>query len=182
MENPNLPLSVTQSSAAAGEANDVRSLKGDSGLGRSNDDIVSALNELIETSKDGEKGFALAAQDAKDAALTPIFSAGEQSCRAAALELQEQVRQLGGKPEDGGSVKGAMHRGWVSVKTAATSRDALAVLEECERGEDYAKARYVQALKLDLPPAIRELVERQYQGVIANHDRIRDLRDQYRNR
>jgi uncharacterized protein (TIGR02284 family) len=31
-----------------------------------------------------------------------------------------------------------------------------------------------------VPPAVRELVERQYQGVVANHDRIRDLRNQYR--
>jgi len=30
-----------------------------------------------------------------------------------------------------------------------------------------------------LPADVRAVVERQYQGVIENHDRIRDLRDQY---
>jgi uncharacterized protein (TIGR02284 family) len=143
--------------------------------------IVATLNELIETSRDGEKGFALAARDAKDPALTDVFGEGERSCRVAAEELQDVVRQIGGSPESRGSVKGAVHRGWVSVKTAASPRDAKAVLEECERGEDYAEAKYAEALKHDLPDDVSRIVERQYQGVVAHHNRIRDLRNQYRN-
>ena len=142
--------------------------------------IATTLNELIETSKDGEKGFALAAKDSKNPALAEFFREGEHSCRLAAEELQREVSSLGEIPEQGGSVKGAMHRGWVSLKTAATSRDDKAILEECERGEDYAKARYAEALKLDLPDPVRTLVQKQYQGVIANHDKVRDLRNQYR--
>jgi len=77
-------------------------------------------------------------------------------------------------------MKAAVHRGWISLKSAASTRDTKAILEECERGEDYAKAKYGEAMRQDLPPAVRELVERQYKGVVANHDRIRDLRNQYR--
>ena len=142
--------------------------------------IASTLNELIETSKDGEKGFALAARDSKDPTLAEFFHQGELSCRVAAEELQSEVTKLGELPEQAGSVKGAMHRGWVSLKTSATSRDDKAILEECERGEDYAKAKYAEALKLELPDPIRTLVEKQYRGVIANHDKVRDLRNQYR--
>lgn len=142
--------------------------------------VIATLNELIETSKDGEKGFALAAKDSKEPSLTILFSEGEQSCRTAVAELQDQVRTLGGDPEDDGSMKAAVHRGWISLKSAASSRDSKAILEECERGEDYAKAKYADAVKQDLPQTVRELVERQYQGVIANHDRVRDLRNQYR--
>lgn len=142
--------------------------------------VVAVLNELIETSKDGEKGFALAAKDSKEPSLTTLFSEGEQSCRAAVAELQEQVRTLGGSPEDDGSMKAAVHRGWISLKSAVSSRDSKAILEECERGEDYAKAKYADALKQELPEAVRTLLERQYHGVIANHDRVRDLRNQYR--
>jgi uncharacterized protein (TIGR02284 family) len=143
-------------------------------------EIISTLNDLIETSRDGEKGFSLAAEDAQEPELTSVFIEGAESCRAAVEELQEQVRQLGANPDEGGSVKGAMHRGWVSVREAMSSRDSKAILEECERGEDYAKARYAEALKHDLPDPIRSIVERQYQGVIANHDRVRDLRNRYR--
>jgi uncharacterized protein (TIGR02284 family) len=180
----------TATTSSQGEANTVKSFTSDEGLGRkplapeqnadANRKVIATLNELIETSRDGEKGFALAAKDSKEPTLTMVFSEGEQSCRAAVAELQDQVRMLGGNAEDGGSIKGAVHRGWVSLKSAASSRDSKAILEECERGEDYAKAKYAQALKEELPEAVRSLIERQYQGVVANHDRIRDLRNQYR--
>ena len=52
-----------------------------------------------------------------------------------------------------------------------------AVLAECERGEDAAKAAYEAALRKTCRPMLRTLVERQYQGVKANHDRVRNLRN-----
>ena len=144
------------------------------------DDVKSLINELIETSKDGEKGFTKAANDTKDTQLREVFVECAQRCRLGAAQLQEQVRALGHEPETGGSVSGAIHRGWVEVKSALTGRDAKAILEECERGEDYAKARYADVLKRDLPTQLREIVQRQYEGVLSNHDRIRRLRDQYK--
>lgn len=186
MANINTPQTgtTTSPSTARGTENELRNYTSDSGIGRAGrtDDVVGTLNDLIETSRDGEKGFALAAKDTKDPSLASIFREGEQSCREAVRELQEKVRALGGKPDDSGSISGAVHRGWVSLKTAASSRDDKAILEECERGEDYAKSTYAAALKTNLPDDVRQLVERQYQGVLANHDRIRDLRNQYQNR
>jgi uncharacterized protein (TIGR02284 family) len=187
MADPNIPNSGTTTStstrATPGRENEVSGMASDAGVGRAGkaNDVISTLNDLIETSRDGEKGFALAAKDAKDASLVSIFREGEQSCREAVRELQEQVRALGGNPDNSGSVAGAMHRGWLSLKTAATSRDDKAILEECERGEDYAKAAYGAALKTNLPDGVRQIVERQHKGAVANHDRIRDLRNQYRN-
>src|SRR5262245_56508546 len=143
-------------------------------------ETISVLNELIETSKDGEKGFARAAEEVQDGALKGVFQEGAQRCRSAASQLQERVHALGGKPETSGSALGKMHRGWMDLKASMSRRDAKAILEECERGEDYAKAQYSQALRKELPPDVRSLVELQYQGVLANHDRVRTLRDQYR--
>jgi uncharacterized protein (TIGR02284 family) len=101
-------------------------------------------------------------------------------CRGAAQELTEQVRGLGGKPEEGGSAMGAVERGWVAVRTTLSTYDDKAVLEECERGEDNALARYRKALKKPLPAGIKLIVERQLQGVQRNHDQIKMLRDQFR--
>jgi uncharacterized protein (TIGR02284 family) len=140
---------------------------------------VSVLNDLIETSKDGEQGFLKAAEDATDPKLKTLFADRAEECARAVRELQARVVQLGGKPEDRGSVGGALHRGWVDVKSALSSRDNHAILAECERGEDVAKKRYREALDKELPADIRALIELQFQGVIQNHDRIRDLRDQY---
>lgn len=143
-------------------------------------DTESVLNDLIETSKDGEKGFAKAAEDAHDAELKSLFTGCSQRCREGATELQAQVRALGGDPERTGSAAGALHRGWISLREAISSREDKAILEECEKGEDYAKAQYRKALEQDLPADVRAIVDRQYQGVLANHDRVRALRDRYR--
>ena len=143
--------------------------------------IVSVLNDLVETSKDGEKGFLKAAEDTRDPSLKQLFQGRAEDCGRGARELQDLVQRLGGKPETGGTVGGALHRGWVDVKSAVTGRDT-GILAECERGEDVAKKNYRDALDKDLPADVRAIVERQYQGVIQNHDRIRDLRDQSQRR
>jgi uncharacterized protein (TIGR02284 family) len=94
--------------------------------------------------------------------------------------LRQVISRLGGEPQERGSIAGAVHRGWVNLKAAAAGRTDLAILEECERGEDVAKARYRKALEAQLPDDIRTIVQKQYDGVQRNHDQVRDLRDRYR--
>jgi uncharacterized protein (TIGR02284 family) len=144
-----------------------------------NDNVISTLNDLIATSKDGEKGFAMASKDTQEPQLIGLFKEGEESCRSAAADLQDQVRLLGGVAEDEGTVKASVHRGWISVKAVMISRDSKALLEECERGEEYARARYADAMKAGLPEPARSVVDRQYQHVIATHDRVRILRNKF---
>jgi uncharacterized protein (TIGR02284 family) len=142
--------------------------------------VTSILNDLIETSKDGEKGFRTSAEDTRSGELKSVFVARAAECAKAAATLQQLVTRLGGDPESGGSVAGAVHRGWVNLKASVTGRSDLAILEECERGEDVAKARYKKALDAELPNDIRGIIHLQYNGVVKNHDQIRDLRDRYR--
>ena len=146
------------------------------------DNVASILNDLVETSKDGEQGFNTAAEDTKNSQLRTTFRQHAQECAKSASDLQQLVGRFGGKPEEHGSVAGAMHRGWVNLKATVAPRTDLAILEECERGEDVAKAHYGKALETTLPQDIRQVVERQYAGVMRNHNEIRDLRDQYRAR
>jgi uncharacterized protein (TIGR02284 family) len=143
-------------------------------------DIISTLNDLIETSKDGEQGFRTCAEGVKDAKLKSVFQEAASRCAEGAAELKAKVRGLGGDPETSGSVSGSLHRGWVNIKSTITGMDEAAVLTECERGEDAAKRAYKDALKKDLPADIRSTVERQYEGVKQNHDRVRQLRDMAR--
>ena len=142
-------------------------------------DTINILNDLIATTEDGKKGFTEAAQDATKPDLKQLFKQRAAECNDAATELQSIVLSIGGKPETSGTVAGAAHRGWVKVK-AAVADSNVAVLEEVERGEDHAKAVFAKALKSELPPSIRAVVQRQQEGTIRNHDRIRDLRNSYR--
>lgn len=141
---------------------------------------ISTLNNLIETCKDGEYGFKASAEHAVNPQIKDLFLARAQDCRQAAAELQTIVMQQGGKPEDSGTATGTVHRGWVAVKGTLAGYTDLAMLEETERGEDAALARYRSALKEELPQDIRSVLEAQLQGVQRNHDQIRTLRDQHR--
>ena len=144
------------------------------------DDIISTLNDLIETSKDGEAGFRTCAEDVMGMQLKTLFTSRSQRCAAAARELQDLVVNLGGKPETDSSFGGTLHRRWIDIKSAIMGKDNEAILNECERGEDMALRSYRNALGKDLPEKIRSVVERQYHGVQQNHDQIKLLRDQTR--
>jgi uncharacterized protein (TIGR02284 family) len=146
-----------------------------------NDDIISTLNDLIETCKDGEQGFRTCAEDAsnRNPQLKTLFATRQRECAEAAQELQQLVQAYGGDPETKSSVTGTMHRAWVDIKSAITGKDDKAVLNECERGEDVAVKSYRKALEnTNLPADVRAVVERQYQGVVRNHDQVKLLRDQ----
>jgi uncharacterized protein (TIGR02284 family) len=146
-----------------------------------NSKTVSVLNDLIEVSKDGEQGFRKAAEDTKTFQLKSTFQECADDISRGINELQSAVTTMGGQPETSGSMTGALHRGWIDLKSAVVDRTDLAILEECERGEDVAKQRFTDALNEDdLDLQARSLIERQYQGVLRNHERVRDLRNRYR--
>lgn len=145
-----------------------------------NDDVISTLNDLIETCKDGEEGFRQCAEGISDPQIKNLFVDRAQACSSAAGELQELVSSCGGDPETKSSISGSMHRRWVDIKSAVTGKDDEAILNECERGEDVAVSSYRKALEQDLPANIRSVVERQYNGVLRNHDQVKSLRDQVR--
>ena len=145
----------------------------------SRDDVLDVLEDLVECCKDGEYGFRACADNAKREDLKSVFMQRADDCQRGARELQEQVRALGGDADDSGSAMGAVHRGWVSVRSTLSTYDDKAMLDEAERGEDNALARYRKALQKPLPSNVREIVERQLQGVQRNHDQIKMLRNQF---
>ena len=139
----------------------------------STDDVIDTLNDLIETCKDGEQGFITCAEDIRSPELRAMFETAARRCAESAAELRTIVTRLGGKPETSGSLAGSAHRRWVDIKSAIMGKDDASVLAECERGEDVAKSSYQRALEKDLPADIRAVVERQYHGVLQNHDKVR---------
>lgn len=138
---------------------------------------IDALNDLIENARDGEYGFSQCVERVKSLSLRQILLRRADDCRNAAAELRVLVLRYGGKPADGGTALGALHRGWISVKDALTPDSDRRLLDEIERGEDAALSRYRKAINADLTAEAREVVTRQMQGAPAHHDQIRSLRD-----
>lgn len=143
----------------------------------SNDDVISTLNNLIETCKDGQEGFKSASEGVERSDLKTAFYEFSQQRSQFSGELQQLVRSLGGDPELSGTLSGAIHRGWIDLKAAVTGRDEAAILNECERGEDYAKAAYEEACNLALPANVAAVVMEQSNAVTAAHDRVKALRN-----
>ena len=142
-----------------------------------NKTIVSVLNDLIETCKDGANGFRTAAAAVQHADAKALFTSRVPAIERAAAELQAEVRRLGGDPETTGSVAASVHRGWIGLKAAVTGKDDAAIITECERGEQLAVKNYEDALEKELPAEVRAIVERQYRGAVQNLERVRALGD-----
>ncbi len=141
-------------------------------------EIISTVNNLIETLKDGQEGFRQAADAVKDPNLKSLFGGYSQQRSRFANELQNQARSLGeSEPEKSSSAAGALHRTWINLKSAITSGDDHAILAECERGEDSAVEQYEKAMNDNLPAPLLEIVSRQYSQIKNAHDRIKNLRD-----
>jgi uncharacterized protein (TIGR02284 family) len=139
--------------------------------------IISTLNDLIETARDGQNGFKEAAENVKNPDLKTFCNEVATERAGFVNELQLEVRRLGGEPDKAGSTAGALHRAWMEIKGTLTGKDDHAILSECERGEDSAVDTYTDALKQGLPTAINQTVERQFQSVKQVHDRVKKMRD-----
>jgi len=136
------------------------------------------LNNLIEALKDGQEGFKQAAEGVSDPKLKSLFRDYSQQRSRFATALQSEARRHGETdPETSSSVTGALHRGWINLKSAITGGDEHAILAECERGEDSAVEEYKKALEDGLTPSAQDLVSRQFTEIKAVHDQIKSLRD-----
>lgn len=136
------------------------------------------LNGLIETCRDGQEGFRNAAEHVKDQDYKALFAELASQRQLYIGELQSMLDSLDEGSAESGSVTGVIHRGWMNLKSLLTSGDEHAILEECERGEDAAVAQYRDVLGHEaLPDDARELLERQFMGIQAAHDRVKVLRD-----
>jgi uncharacterized protein (TIGR02284 family) len=140
------------------------------------------IDNLIETLKDGQQGFKEAAENVKDAQLKSLFNDYSKQRARFLAELRSKAQSPDERePKVSGSAAGALHRGWIDLKSALSRGDDHAILAECERGEDSAVEEYQKALNDGLSAPVRELVFRQFTEIKAVHDRIRDLRDATKN-
>ena len=151
---------------------------GDKTMGANNEDVISVLNDLIETCKDSEQGFRTAAEgvgEDGDAELRTLLNTYAQQRARFAAELQNEVLHRGGNPAKSGHVSATFHRGWMNLKAAISANSEAAIIEECKSGEEAAMRNYEAALKENLPSDLFSIVEEQYAEIKQAHDRLRGL-------
>lgn len=148
-----------------------------------NKELKAVLNELVETLKDGERGYSEALTDVKDADLKDVFKKYALQRDGYITELENAMHNLNLHPEEAkesvtDSVVGTAHRAWINIKAVVTGNDRHAILAECERGEDYAKKAFEKASQSQIVPSdIKAIIDKQFSGIKEAHDNIRNLRD-----
>ena len=142
---------------------------------------AAVTKHLIQTLEDGRDGFAKGADKLQgDDAAEIAATFRELSARRGELsdELQELAKDYGDDLDDSGTVAGALHRGWMSLKDVVAGSDPKGVLDVAEQGEDHAVKEFEKARDdADISAGLRTVVERQLAEVRSAHDRVKALRD-----
>lgn len=100
--------------------------------------------DLIETLKDGAKGFSTAAErlaDSDRADLSATMRGYSKQRASFAAELERMAAEYGDDIDESGSLAGKAHREWMAVKDAITGSSPEGVLDAAEQGEDHAVSR-----------------------------------------
>lgn len=141
-------------------------------------DDAKAAKELVETLRDGEKGYTQAAERVRDgehaewAGTLERLAAQRQEFRA---EIVALGHEYGDDVDESGTATAALHRGWMALKDALTGDDPQGVLGAAVTGEDHAITEYDKALEQDLSEGFRTVVERQRSAVRAARDEVKAL-------
>jgi uncharacterized protein (TIGR02284 family) len=131
----------------------------------------AVLNRLIETCRDGERGFRLAAEQVKHEGLKALFTDLAAQRRQFVAELLPHAQRLGGDAPGEGTGVATLHRGWMTLEGAFGHNDHV-ILGETERGDRATLRLYADAVNGLLPPQTRDLVQRQLDQLEEGHARM----------
>jgi uncharacterized protein (TIGR02284 family) len=141
-----------------------------------NDQHIKVLNSLVEATLDSAHGYREAAKDAKNPRFKSLFEKRSMERNQLTAELQTEVRGLGGKPEDEGTILASAHRMFLNLKNTVTGSDQ-GIVDEVEAGEDHIKAKFEEALQQEnLSAPVKGVVNEVYAVIKADHDQMRDLK------
>ena len=147
-----------------------------------NEHDIKVLNNLIETTLDSADGYREAAQETDNQTYRAMFEKRSFERQRVVTDLQGTVRQLGGEPEDDGSMLAKAHRAFLDIKHSL-SKDEQAVVNSVENGEDHIKSKYEKAVEdRDLSATTRDTIQRAYASVREGHDQMSALKKGLENR
>lgn len=145
-------------------------------VSNNNKKIIETVSSLIQICKDGEKGFKKASEHVShDDFETILYRLSQQRAMFSAELENDLISDYGVKPEANDSVVSKLHRGWLDFKAGLKGDDTLAVLKECERGEQYAIELYTAALNGVLPSYLEKKVSDQLTMIKGSLSQIREF-------
>jgi uncharacterized protein (TIGR02284 family) len=139
---------------------------------------LERLDSLIEGCEDGYESFQVAAENVRDPDLSQLFDEFSVQYQLFAARLRPYVAQLGGHPEESGTLSGAARRGWVNIKATMTIQEEntqRVVLSAVQDGVLSVMNKYRETLNAGLPAPIRSVVEQQYEEIRVGYRRLMDI-------
>jgi len=110
-------------------------------------EVITDLKDILQLVNDGKEGYQSAAEATDNADLEALFLklSGERIVYAA--ELKEHIALHGEEAdnEDGG-ILGGLHRTWLTVKQALSSKESKAILTAITTGERAAIEKYDECI------------------------------------
>ena len=144
------------------------------------DETIEKLQELIRVNLGSAEALKGASDMVSEANLRELFRSMATDRNNQAGELQKFVQFNGEAPETSGRMSDTFHRTWMEFRGALNGGKPEVILIEAERAEDRIKEAYLQTLLETEGSPIHEVLNRQFDRVIEQHDRVRDLRDAFK--
>lgn len=143
--------------------------------------LINILNRLVEVNNDRLEGYKTALAETHEADVRLLFEECARTSQNCHAELSTEIRALGGSPFKGTRISGKFFRIWMDVKAAITMTERRTILNSCQYGDEMAIQSYEEVLLKhlhNLTISQQNMVQAQYELIKADHDGIKNLRDQ----
>jgi uncharacterized protein (TIGR02284 family) len=147
---------------------------------------VTAINDLIETCREGREGYITAADNMKNDHFKSQLKQLAQQRESFIHELKREAQYLGGSFKQESTPQslaldaaGAMHRSWINLKSVVTGGNSKAILNECQNGDAAALRTYAAALTTEgLPENVKEVLQKQQREIMQAKEILSLLKQQ----
>jgi uncharacterized protein (TIGR02284 family) len=130
--------------------------------------ISDKLNELLIKNYDAEKGYINAMKEVDNVNVKDFFKKRAEERARFARQLRTEILTYGELPEDSGSIKGALHRNWMTLKATFSSNNEETILTEALRGEKASLDEYNELLTdSSFPSRLQDLLREQRNSIEA---------------
>ncbi|SEA46871.1 ferritin-like domain-containing protein [Pedobacter hartonius] len=142
-----------------------------------NKEIISDLKELLSIVNDGKEGYESSAEASEKIELQGVFLKYAAQRALYAEELRAHIATHGGDADnESGGVLGALHRTWIDIKQALSSKEDVAILEAIVTGEKAAIDKYDEYISDYADHADHiDLLKKQRDGVLEALKEIESL-------
>lgn len=144
---------------------------------------IKAFNSLIVINNDRLEGYKIASETIDDEDLQLFFYKLSQTSGVCKKELVDEVKKLGGIPDNGTRTAGKFFRAWMEIKAVLTGNNKRVILNMCECGEDAALETYKKVLIQEVHEINsfeQNLLNNQYALLKSDHDKVKKMRNKLR--